>query len=67
MNSLTAHWEVRNDFFFFFAIKFRTSPSNVTIGNYYRVKLLQCLGKKKPLDVTLDVKVTLDEEYYGVF
>lgn len=36
-----------------FAIRFRTSPSNVTIGNDYRVNLLQCLGKGR---------VTLDEE-----
>lgn len=36
-----------------FAVKFRTSPSNVTIGNDYRVKLSQCLGKGK---------VTPDEE-----
>lgn len=44
---------------FLFAIKFRTSPSNVTIGNDYRVKLSQCLGKGK---------VTPDEEILrGVF
>lgn len=36
-----------------FAVKFRTSPLNVTIGNDYRVKLSQCLGKGK---------VTPDEE-----
>lgn len=40
---------------FLFAMKLRTSPSNVTIGNDYRVKLLQCLGKGK---------VNLDE---GIF
>lgn len=38
---------------FLFALKFRTSHSNITIGNYYRVNLSQCLGKGK---------VTLDEE-----
>lgn len=38
---------------FLFALKFRTSHLNVTIGNDYRVNLSQCLGKGK---------ITLDEE-----
>lgn len=38
---------------FLFALKFRTSHLNVTIGNDYRINLSQCLGKGK---------VTVDEE-----